>query len=225
MGAVLITRPEPGASDTAARLASLGYASIIAPFLQIEQLHPRLPRRAQACLITSANAIHCLPSGIPIFAVGDATAARARAVTSFPVHSAAADATALAALVALTCTPAQGPLLLLSGHRQGLTLAAELRMHGFQVTRRTVYRAISPRIFPPNAAQAIRAHIVDRVLFFSPETARAFVRLAPVSLRPELSQIKALTLSPAISRAVADLPWRSITTAEHPTQEMLMRLL
>jgi len=224
MGAVLITRPEPAASDTAARLAALGHSSVIAPFLRIELLHPKLPAAVQACLITSANAAHAIPPRVPVFAVGDATAARARAVTTAPVHSAAADAAALAALVAQSCTPAQGPLLLLCGHRQGVALAADLRTHGFRVTRRSVYRVQPPRRFPSVAAEAIKTHTIDTVVFFSPETARAFVRLLPGSLRAEMAKLSALSLSPAITRAIGEITWRSIATAEHPTQEAMLKL-
>ena len=84
----------------------------------------------QAVLLTSANAV--IP-GLPdarVLAVGDATAARARAAGFTDVQSAGRDAAALAVLVEQTCRPAAGPLLLASGEGQGMALATQLRGGG-----------------------------------------------------------------------------------------------
>src|SRR5580658_8920465 len=43
---VLITRPQPGASETAARVASLGFLPIIAPVIRIEPTPAHLPAAA-----------------------------------------------------------------------------------------------------------------------------------------------------------------------------------
>ena len=62
---VLITRPEPGASETAARVNALGLRPIVAPLLTIRTL-PRPAAatvRVQAILVTSGNAIPaCRPA-------------------------------------------------------------------------------------------------------------------------------------------------------------------
>ena len=78
----MITRPEPGASETAARVAALGYRPVVAPLLEISILHATLPPSAhlQAILATSGSAIPALPVShrhLPLFAVGEATAERA----------------------------------------------------------------------------------------------------------------------------------------------------
>jgi uroporphyrinogen-III synthase len=225
MGAVLITRPEPGASATAALLAARGLRSIIAPFLVIEPLAVRPFSHVAACLITSANAVPAIPPHVTVFAVGNATAARAREITTAPVHSADGDAKSLAALLIQHCRPQDGPLLLLSGASQGLPLAAALRAAGFRVIRRIAYRAATPSTFPPAAAAAIAAGKITTALFYSPETARNFVRLLPPALIPGLSHIRALSLSPAIGAALATLAWREKISANHPSQESLLELL
>ena len=225
MGAILITRPEPGASDTARLLEGLGFKTVKAPFLVIERCPARLPRRMQACLVTSANAVWALPTELPVFAVGDATAAHARAAGAETVHSAAGDAIALADLVVRSCDPANGALLLLSGEDQGRSLARGLRSKGFTVVRRVVYRATAVAMFPPAAERAIAAGAVDSVLFFSAETARAFAALLPAALAPKLSAVRAVTLSETISLALAHLRWRRLAHASAPTQEALLKLL
>ena len=151
--AVLVTRPEPGAGETAARITALGLRPIIAPLLMIAQRHATLPpsARVQAIVATSRNAIPALPAShrhLPLFAVGAATARHARAAGFEQVTSAEADAAALAALVAQTCDPLAGPLLLATGQDQGTALATNLRARGFRVVRRVVYAAVPATILP-----------------------------------------------------------------------------
>jgi uroporphyrinogen-III synthase len=163
---VLITRPEPGASETAARVAALGYRPVVAPLLEISTLQATLPPSAhvQAILATSGNAIPALPMShrhLPLFAVGEATAERARAAGFVHVSSADGDSRALASLVAQSCDRTAGPLLFACGRDQGQALAGDLRARGFAVVRRVVYAAASPGVLPDTARQAVERAIRD----------------------------------------------------------------
>ncbi len=225
-----MTRPEPGARDTADRLAALGRRAVLAPMLAVQ------PRRLalsgpppQAVLVTSGNALAALPAalhGVPLLAVGDATAVRARDAGFAVVHSAGGNAEALAALTVRLCRPEWGTLLLASGEGQGLPLAAALRARGFRVRRRVVYAAAPVAALSAAAALALRAGSVQAALFFSAATARAFVTL----LRRELpdsvvAEVAALALSPSVADALRPLPWRAIRVASHPNQDELLTLL
>jgi uroporphyrinogen-III synthase len=102
---VLITRPEPGASETAARVDALGFRPFSAPVLEIRILDFALPPAGtlQAIVAASGNAVAALPGShhhLPLLAVGNATAARARAAGFDRVASADGDAVALATLAA-----------------------------------------------------------------------------------------------------------------------------
>src|SRR5580700_10112844 len=94
----LITRPRDEAEALAALLARRGIEAIIEPMIEIVERHVALPEFAgiQAILCTSANGVRALAraSGerhLPLFAVGDATAARARAEGFRRVESAGGD--------------------------------------------------------------------------------------------------------------------------------------
>ncbi|HET9019222.1 MAG TPA: uroporphyrinogen-III synthase [Acetobacteraceae bacterium] len=226
---VLVTRPEPGASETAARLRALGRVPLLAPMLTIRP-HPLVPTgRPQAVLVTSGNALPALPSTLrtlPLLAVGDATAARARASGFATVRSAGRDATALAALAGQVCRPADGALLLASGAGQGAPLAAALRAQGFRVQRRVAYAAAPAEAIPDDAAAALRAGEVAAALFFSAETARVFVTRLPALLPVAVAgKVIAIALSPVVARALGPLPWRAIRVASHPNQDELLNLL
>src|ERR1700761_3355006 len=107
----LITRPEPGASATVGRVQALASRPVRAPLLAVSALQPVFPPAAsvQAVVIASRQALAGVPPvffGVPLFAVGDASAAAARAHGFRRVESAAGDARSLARLVGERLDPA-----------------------------------------------------------------------------------------------------------------------
>jgi uroporphyrinogen-III synthase len=229
--AVLVTRPEPGAAETAARITALGLRPIIAPLLMIAQRHATLPpsARVQAIVATSRNAIPALPTShrhLPLFAVGAATARHARAAGFEQVTSAGADAMALAALLAHSCDPLAGPLLLATGQDQGTALASNLRTSGFRVIRRVVYAAVPATIFPEPVHRAFAAGTLSAALFFSAETARTCVRLLQAArLDHTVATVDALAIGQSTAVALQPLPWRRIRVAAQPNQDAMLALL
>ncbi len=227
--AILITRPEPGASETASRLIAAGLHPVVAPFLAVRPLAATLPPSdgLQAVIVASGNAVAALPEayrGLTLLAVGDATAARAAHAGFTTVLSANADAAGLANLAARRLNPAAGPLLLACGQGQSRILASDLRGHGFRVHRRAVYTTTRVRHFPEAASEAIRDGL-RAAMFFSAETARAFVRLLPTALIPALAGVDALAIGAAAADAVRHLPWRNVRVAVRPTQDEVLALL
>ena len=229
--AVLVTRPEPGAGETAARITALGLRPIIAPLLMIAQRHATLPpsARVQAIVATSRNAVPALPAShrhLPLFAVGAATARHARAAGFEQVTSADANAEALAALLAQVCDPLAGPLLLATGQDQGNVLAATLRASGFRVVRRVVYASIPTTILPELVHQAFATNILSAALFFSAETAKTCVRLLQAArLDRTVATVDALAIGQPTAVALQPLPWRRIRVAAQPNQDAILALL
>ena len=223
------------------RVAALGFTPISAPMSAVRPLPARLPPPAsvQAVVLTSANALPAflaapglLPtmalelSAVPVLAVGDATASRARATGFTSVISADGDAEALAALVARHCTPGLGTLLLPTARREGLVLARRLRAAGFAVVRRAVYVTVPQSSLARPAVDGLSRGAVDAVLFYSAAAARRFAILLPAALPAScLHLVDALALSPAVAAPLATLPWRRIRVAARPTQDALLTLL
>ncbi|MEJ0017965.1 MAG: uroporphyrinogen-III synthase [Acetobacteraceae bacterium] len=228
---VLITRPEPGASETAARVAALGYQPVVAPLMAIRMLRANLPpsARVQAVLVASGNAVAALPEShrhLPLFAVGEATAARAQAAGFASVSSADGDAAALAALVAARCDRDAGPLLLAAGRGQGLELTDRLRAEGFGVVRRAVYAAVPAAELPEPAHAAFLAGRLAAALLFSAETARHCVRLLDSArLHEAVRSVDALAIGRPAAVALEALPWRRIRVADRPDQDAMLALL
>jgi uroporphyrinogen-III synthase len=223
---IMITRPEQDAAVPAARIQALGFTPVIAPMLRIERRAPSLPKDVQAILVTSGNALAALtPGSTRLFAVGDATAARAREAGFSDVRSAGRDARALADLVAAAQSPQAGPLLLASGERQGEKLAADLRARGFRVIRRVCYAAYPVQRFPNRAAESLQSGELHAVLFLSAETATAFARLLPPELSNALASVAALAIGNAAADALERLPWQRVCRAQNPTLDDVLALI
>jgi uroporphyrinogen-III synthase len=227
---VLITRPQPAAEETARRVEALGLRPIVAPLLTIRRVPADLPGDAAAVLVTSSNAIESLPAWArsrPILAVGDATAARARAAGFPHVLSAGGNASDLAALVD-RALPSElpGELLLLTGKGQGTALVGLLRDQQRQVVVREVYETAAVPELPGPAATALREGGLDVALFFSTDTAGAFVHLVNgAHLQAELPDTDAIAISRAAGMALEALPWRRVRVAARPTQDAMLALL
>lgn len=226
---VLLTRPEPGATATACRVAALGYVPVLAPLFTIAPLPTPLPAAGtvQAVLVTSGNALAALTAfrHLPLLAVGDATAARARAGGFAHAASAAGDSRALARLAAERLHPAAGPLLLACQQGRGEALAAALGAAGFTVERREVYAALPLARLPATAVAALADGSLRAAPFFSTETARLFVRLAGGVAAARFAGVEALAIAPSAAAALASLRWRCIRVAAAPTEEAVLGLL
>jgi len=229
--AILITRPEPGASETAAKVAAMGLTPVIAPFLEIRAARANLPppERVAAILLTSGNAVDVLPAeyhAIPVLTVGAATARRSAHAGFADVVSADGDAEALAWLVRERINPLGGTLLLASGRGQGVALAAELRASGYRVARRVVYSAVPATRLPEAARSALTDDRTRAVLFFSAETARCFMRLVrSVGLVDALRSREAITIGAQAGMALKGEYWARVRVAGKPTQDEMLALL
>ncbi|MGA9583204.1 MAG: uroporphyrinogen-III synthase, partial [Allosphingosinicella sp.] len=102
---LLILRPEPGASETAARARAMGLEPAVAPLFEIVAVEgpPVEAGRFEAVLLTSANGARHAPAGLahlPCFAVGETTAAAARSAGFVEVRTGPCDGAAAAAMIA-----------------------------------------------------------------------------------------------------------------------------
>jgi uroporphyrinogen-III synthase len=228
---VLVTRAEPGASETAERLRAMGCEAIVAPLLTIEPVAANTDLSGlQALLFTSANGVAAFARAtadraLPAFCVGEATGDAARAEGFTDIRVAGGDVRALADLVTSSARQEHGSLL----HAAGADLAGDLKgaleAQGFTVERRIFYRAIAAAALPPMvdtmlAADSPAIHIV---LFHSARAAEALVRCARPDAR--LNRITALCLSDAVAAAARGRDWRAVVAAQEPREAALLALL
>ena len=228
---VLVTRPAADAAETAARLRSMGWQPVLSPMLRVEP-RPLLPlagRRPQAVLVTSGNALAGLPPALHatrLLAVGDATAARARAYGFVDVESAGGDAPALVGHVAACCAPCGPPLLLATGQGLGFDVVAALHAEGFRVLRRVVYATWPVLALAEPARRALGDGSATAALFYSAATAAAFTEaVRRAGLASLLAPVTAVAISAAAAACLGRLPWRDIRVASRPNQDGLLACL
>ena len=229
----LVTRPREESENLVAELAARGVETLVEPLIAIHYHAPGAIdlAGAQAVLCTSANGVRALARGsgergIPLFAVGDATAARARAEGFRRVESAGGDVGDLARLAAARLSPRNGPLLHIAGDLVAGDLLGLLHAQGFIAERRILYEARAVAALSPSAILGLRSGAVALALFFSPRTATIFVRLAGAAgIAESCAQVTSLSISPATDTVLAALPWYDRRTAWRPNQPALLDVL
>jgi uroporphyrinogen-III synthase len=217
----------------AAALARRGVEAVIEPLMQIH-FHADEPidlTDVQAILCTSANGVRALAQAsgerrVPLFAVGDATAACARAEGFGMVESAAGNADDLVRLAAERLDPRQGRLLHVAGQVAAGNLTEALSKRGFAVERRVLYEARPVTELNLSAVRALRGGTIDFAMFFSPRTAAVFVTLAGTAgVADSCETVAALSISPATDAALAPIQWLDRRVADRPNQPALLDML
>jgi uroporphyrinogen-III synthase len=229
----LVTRPREESETLATALAVRGIDALIEPLMEVCFCASAALDLAgvQAVLCTSANGARALARAseerrMPILAVGDASAARARAEGFTIVESAAGDVNDLVRLAAARLRPGDGPLLHVAGNVVAGDLLGALRARGFSVERSILYEARPVAALSPAAVGALRSGEIGCALFFSPRTAAIFARLAGSACVAKCcGTITALSISAAADAALTDLPWLERHIAERPNQPALLDLL
>lgn len=229
---VLVTRPEPGASATAARLSQMGLVPLVLPLSRIEALAAQLPEDAAAfdgMVLTSANAVRMAPesllaavSRLPCFAVGPATAETATEAGFAVTLASGGDATSLASDIISRVAPGSR-LIYLCGWIRTSTLEAALEEAGIVVAPVETYDAVAL----DHSSQELRDHLGAGPLDFAlVHSQRGGELLADIMSRPELGELFAGTIIFSISaKAAAPLAERPVEVAEEPSEQALLALV
>lgn len=230
---VLVTRPEPGASRTAAALAEAGLEPVVLPFTRTVGLPVPEDRIAAAggcaaVVVTSAKALTHAPAallatlaGKPVFAVGDATAAAVPADAG-RVLSADGDAHALADLVAGELPEGKAVLYLCGRVRTG-ALERELSDAGYTPVLIETYDVEKVSHMTDMVLRTLRDAPPDAIMFHSGVSAGLFLEaVADQDLNEVLKKIDFFVISERVARRLDALPARSVTASPEPRDDALV---
>jgi uroporphyrinogen-III synthase len=228
---VLVTRPEPGASRTAARLIAAGWEAVVIPLSEIVPLAPTLPSGEFAAVAaSSANALRHAPheiidrlAGRSLFAVGDETAAAARAAGFSDVRSSAGDAADLARDIAAALSPRER-IAYLCGRVRLQTLEAGLSGTGLQLVAIETYET-AERTPSPAETESIHSAPVTAALVYSAKAADALAGLVAGPWKAALSGTVFVTISERVAGRLSSLPAESVLVAPSPDEESMFDLL
>jgi uroporphyrinogen-III synthase len=230
---MLVTRPDPDASDTAARLGALGIEGVACPLLVHQTLDTSLPQPEgfAALAVTSANALRALGERgvlqrylkLPLYAVGDRTAAMAREFGFETVTSAQGAFADLAELLAHA--PLEGPIFYPAARDMSADLGKSLAPFGRMVITAEVYAMNPVTELPDGLAERLNVGEIEAALFYSKRTAQTFVRLLERGLeKPVRAHLGVLCLSEAVAAPLLDAHFVRVGLCDHPSEEAMMGL-
>ena len=216
---LLILRPEPGASRTAAHARSLGLSAIAAPLFEIISVDwtPPDPALFDAVIVTSVHAARqagpaiSLYRTLPCYAVGDASAAAAAQAGFSEVIVGPSDG---AALVAMMDEAGVANAFHPCG-RDHIPLASS-----FRIEKRIVYAALAADRLPERAATALKGGAI--ALLHSPRAAHCFGQLLDQA-GIERASVRLAAISPAAAEAAGE-GWKNLSVADIPRDHALLEL-
>ncbi|KQX38872.1 hypothetical protein ASD04_09510 [Devosia sp. Root436] len=228
---MLVTRPEPDAQATLARLGALGIEAIAAPLMVRQTLEGSLPPPDgfTAMVLTSANAIRALADRnmldryrhLPVFAVGDHTAREANEAGFVRVSSAAG---AFQDLVnAMTIARMRGPIFYPAGKHQSADLAKALAPLGVMVATSKVYEMVAADALPDTVLAELGGEI-GAVLAYSRRSSEIFARLAGTLQRERRNRPAMLCMSEAVAEPLLEARFSRISLADRPDEDAMMAL-
>jgi uroporphyrinogen-III synthase len=225
--AVIVTRAQPGADETAAHLAQLGYRAILSPMLKIVDtgLDRATLESVTELVFTSANGVRAfLTSGagtesFTAWCVGPATTAAAREAGFANIVEGDGDADDLARLILTARSELSGPLLHIANDAAAGNLIATLKAAGLDARFQAAYHAQPvPALSAP--ALAALADGPSALLVHSAKGADA-VAVSGADLR----QAVIVAISPNAAAPLLGAPHAGLRIAARPNEDALMAAL
>lgn len=227
---MLVTRPQPEAARTAARLTALGHEVVVAPLLSTIVVDWQLPVvMPEAVAFTSAAAVRLAGPQLmrlrhlPVFAVGEATAAAAREAGFEGVAGGTSECVTVPAHLLGGTAAALFAQISASGLTRVLYLAARDRAARALppgVELRVVYAATLLPELPQPVLSALAAGVIELTLLYSARTAAHFATLADAA-GLDHGQLRIAALSSQVL-AAAGPGWASAVVTPQPTETALL---
>lgn len=205
---VLVTRPEPGNTQTANRLSAAGFEPIQLPLTEIRPVNcDPLPHTPDAVVISSPNAIRHASANLikslgssPVFAVGSASRMIATEAGLNVIFTGSGDAVDLAAEVARRLMP-DDHIAFPCGKLRRSDLENILLSKGYKITPLETYDTTKVSYSTKILSERLGDEFVDSVLFHSAESAKIFSKIFP---NHKLTQITDKTAFIALSKRILE---------------------
>ena len=230
---VLVTRPEPGASRSASRLAKAGFEPVVLPLTEIRPLAARpIPADFDAVAVTSANALRHTPKLLvesikykPLFAVGGRTAHLARDTGFAMVFEGNGDAVGLAGLVAAQLT-SRSRVLYLCGKVRRPDFEAALAEAGLTVNALETYDTAAIVHPVELVLSKLGNEPVEAAFVLSSKTAEALSSLVRTTgLAHLFADTRYFCISGRVAAALTGIDPGHILISETPDEDALVALL
>ena len=224
--AVIVTRAEPGAAETAERVRSLGFKAIVSPALSLEAIAPAPPidaERYDGLIFTSANGVRFFAAAnehrTAAWCVGPATQQAAEQAGFKTIHNANGDSGDLHDLILNTCDETHR-LLHVANEAAAGNLVSRLCAAGREVSFTALYRTQPASALTQEAMAALETGAL--VLIHSAKGARGFLE---AKRGAALNAVRFVAVSKAASEPLICQGARQIICASRPNEAALMTAL
>lgn len=226
----IITRAQPGADETAARVSALGHMPLISPALElVADSAAIMPDDAgiDSYIFTSANGVRFFSlrrneRTKTAWCVGPATAAAARDAGFQDVQESQGNAIDLAHFIAARLTPSRRPLLHVANAAAKGDLAATLSGLDIETVFAPLYRAETAKTLSIPVQKTLQATLPALALVHSAKGATAFASLAKDFPTDHLS---AIAISVKAAQPLMELGVGEIHIARAPNEDGLFYAL
>jgi len=225
--AVIVTRTQPGADETATSLTRHGYRALVSPMLQIvpSGLDPAALSGVRDFIFTSANGVHAFAAsgtpaeGLTAWCVGPSTAAAARETGFSSVVEGDGDAEDLARRILTARAEVSGPLLHIANDAAAGNLVATLKEAGLDARFAAAYRTEpAPALSAPALAALKEGPAVLLV-----HSAKGAAAIAQTGVK--LDQAVVVAISAAAAAPLQGTPLAGLHIAGRPNEDALMAAL
>ncbi len=226
---VLLTRPQADNALMGAEFARRKIKTMSAPLLHISFTLPLdIDFSAyQACIITSQHSVPSLvhaPKSLPLLAVGDMTAKKARALGFVDVQSARGDSADLVKFALNMCLDKSIPLLYPSGVY--IKPVIETSLCDYIIHKHEVYEALPVTEWPDRTVAAIRCGHITWICIFSERSAHVFSDLVRnAALEQYLEGIGFFSFSKNITDILRFFLWRASYTCLEPNMKNFWKIV
>lgn len=231
---VWVTRPQPGAEQTAARLEALGYEAFVAPLTEIVGVPADVSPLADcaALVFTSANGARFFPSDAakallskPVFAVGQATADAVHALGFLTIVIGDSDASSLAPLIAER-TEDGDAIGYITGFQRTGTLEQSLAALNRKAVLVEVYDTKKVSQITYDKSSFFETAAPRAILIYSQLSAEVLVSMvASGAIVQNIENARYIAISPRVADVLAPLGTDQIDVAAMPNEAAMFAAL
>lgn len=227
---ILVTRPEPGASRTAARLAAAGFEPVLLPLTRIVPFDFSMPDGDfDAVIVTSAQALKAVKADriltLTVYAVGETTAESVKSAGFAAIFTAGGSVASIASLVRDSAKPA-ARLLYLCGKVRRPELETALEAAGFHVTAVETYDAVPISYTRDALGERLGQTPFDAVTLLSAQAAELISAIAAApKFAPLFQSSVIICFSARICAALRGAAGLDICVTKEATEDAMMACL
>ncbi|CAK7191955.1 hypothetical protein COMNV_00136 [Commensalibacter sp. Nvir] len=234
---VVVTRPEPGLSETIDRINQLGFNALSMPLIAIEPLKIKfnINKPIGGIIFTSRQAIkptidvlcrngieYC---NIPVYTVGKMTALDAKKGGFNKILNGNKDSETLLELIKNSFFSLDSILFYPTAKNKGKYLEQGLKKARIEVCRYEIYQTHAVHCLDKHFIDYLNHGTIDTILFFSLQSVKNFADLLPEKYVNDLRNVNAVGISYKLYSALKQFKWKRLVVSQQPnTDEMLFIL-